>query len=69
MSIIRKVWTCHYIGPNKSMAPSVVYVPSLKSTGMPSGTEIIEALKKMGYDDGQAHGIAMGGSNLHWRCE
>ena len=51
------------------MAPSVVYVPSLKSTGMPSGTEIIEALKKMGYDDGQAHGIAMGGSNLHWRCE
>ena len=65
---VRKIWRCHYIGTHDK-APKVIDVPSENTTGMPTGKEIVEALKKMGYDDGIAHSIASGGSNLCWKCE
>lgn len=68
MPTIRKVWRCYYTGTHNA-APKVLDVPSENSTGRPSGREFVEALKKMGFDDGLASSIANGGSNLCWKCE
>lgn len=63
MAEIRKVWTGYYKGTH-FMAPKMIQVPSIHTSGRPVFSEIREALKKMGYSDSQANEIT--GSNLDW---
>ena len=68
MATVRKVFTCTFIGRGIAGAPSVVYVPSENSGGMPRREEIQAALEKMGYDKDKARTLSGGGTGS-WKCE
>lgn len=62
-----KVWTMKYIGQGRSDGPKYLQVPSANQYGRPTGTEIKEALMKLGYDSGTASSLANGGGESTWQ--
>ena len=59
-----KVWTMRYVGPHDNRAPGILNVPSVNVTGRPTTSEVIAALKAIGYSDADAH--ALGGVPDSW---